>query len=130
MTIATACDLEITLPWPPSANNYWRHVGHKVLISAKGQKFRSDVCTLIKIIALSDRAAWKVMPFVGPIAVVIEAHPPDRIRRDIDNLFKSLLDSMQHAGVYGDDNQIADLSISRRDVAPGGKVVVRIRRMV
>ena len=35
--------LELELPWPPSVNHYYRHVGPRVLISCDGRKFRERV---------------------------------------------------------------------------------------
>jgi len=47
------------------------------------------------------------------LRVVIECFPPDRRRRDLDNLGKSCLDSLQHAKIFVDDNQIDDLRFIR-----------------
>jgi len=59
----------------------------------------------------------------------MDAFPPDRRRRDLDNLQKSTLDALEHAGLYEDDSQI-DLLIARRcEVAPGGKLIVRMMEM-
>ena len=33
----------LSLPWPPSVNVYWRHVGAKVLISAEGRAYAKSV---------------------------------------------------------------------------------------
>ena len=59
-------------------------------------------------------------------AVVVEAFMPDRRPRDLDNLFKALLDALVKAGVLVDDSIIDDLRIVRKDVIKGGKVVVSI----
>lgn len=47
------------------------------------------------------------------LKVDIIAYPPDKRRRDLDNLLKAPQDSLQHAGVFHDDSQIADLRIRR-----------------
>lgn len=57
---------------------------------------------------------------------MVEAYPPDRRRRDVDNIFKCLLDSLQWAQVYVDDGQIDKLYVERREVAPPGRVIVSI----
>jgi crossover junction endodeoxyribonuclease RusA len=68
------------------------------------------------------------LPLTGALAVEVKLHPPDRRRRDLDNLLKALLDALQHAGVYADDSLIDRLSVEKGEVAVGGKAVVVIRR--
>lgn len=98
--------IQYTLPWPPSVNNYWRRYKDRYFISAKGQKYRKDIHQLCHEAANVFRADDR-------LCVTIEAYPPDKRRRDLDNILKSLLDSMQHAGLYDDDSQIDKLSIVR-----------------
>jgi crossover junction endodeoxyribonuclease RusA len=57
------------------------------------------------------------------ISLEVYAHPPDRRRRDIDNILKCLCDGLQHAGVYEDDCQIDEIHISRAK-SLGGTVIV------
>jgi crossover junction endodeoxyribonuclease RusA len=45
--------------------------------------------------------------------IVINVYPPDARKRDLDNLLKCLLDSLQTAKVYEDDSQIDYLLIKR-----------------
>ena len=47
------------------------------------------------------------------LLVKILASPPDNRKHDLDNILKSLLDSIQHAGVFEDDEQIDGLEIYR-----------------
>lgn len=111
--------LALELPYPPSVNHYWRRVGHRTLISRGGRVFRHAVCAIL--------AAAKVQPLLGPLAVEVTVFPPDRRRRDIDNLQKALLDALQHGGAYLDDSQIVRLTIERSDPVTGGKTIVRIK---
>lgn len=98
--------IDLTLPWPPTANTYWRRNGGTYFISAKGIAYRN--LTAIKCASLSG-----AFPKEKRLVVVIHAYPPDRRRRDIDNICKCLLDSLQKAGVYHDDCQIDELIIRR-----------------
>lgn len=106
------------LPYPPSVNHYWRRVGFRTLISRGGRRYRRDVVALL--------AAGRAAPLRGRLELVVDVFPPDRRRRDLDNLQKALCDALQHAGVYGDDSQIDRLEVRRGPVVPGGKVLVQV----
>lgn len=110
----------MTLPWPPSVNHYYRHVGPRTLISRAGREYRTAVCGL-----LAGGAARKP-PAGGRIALAMDAFPPDRRRRDLDNTLKAVGDSLEHAGIYEDDSQIDLLVVSRHRPVKGGKVEIRI----
>lgn len=109
--------IELTLPWPPSTNTYYRNVMGKTLISAKGREYRAAVVEQVLI----QRGAKRLG---GRLIVAIEAHVPDKRRRDLDNLLKGTLDSLTHAGVWLDDSQIDSLTISRGPVGGMLKVLV------
>lgn len=110
-----------SLPYPPSVNHYWRRVGARTLISREGRRYRGEVCA-----ALAAAGAAGEQPMAGRLSVRVVAHPPDRRRRDLDNLGKALLDAMAHGGVYEDDSQIDRLTLERGEVVRGGRVDVTI----
>jgi crossover junction endodeoxyribonuclease RusA len=110
--------IALTLPYPPSTNHYWRHNKGRTHISEAGQAYRLAV---VKATAQRGYTA-----LTGRLAVVVDAFPPDHKRRDLDNAYKALLDSLTHAGLWLDDEQIDDLRIIRRRPEAPGAVVVRI----
>ena len=112
--------MQFTLPFPPSANHYYRRVGPRTLISREGRAYRKNVCAL-----LAGNGPRKP-PAGGRIALAMDAFPPDRRRRDLDNLLKSTQDALEHARIYGDDSQIDLLAVQRRSVLPDGQIVVSI----
>jgi len=113
----------MTLPYPPSVNHYWRRVGPRTLISREGRTFRTNVCALL---ARGNGNGPRKPPSGGRIALAMDAFPPDRRRRDLDNLQKPVLDALEHAGVYEDDSQIDLLITRRREVVPGGRLLVGV----
>ncbi len=118
--------MELMLPWPPSVNHYYRHVGPRTLISRKGREYRTKVCGLLT----SGRGnGIRKPPTGGRIALMMDAFPPDRRRRDLDNLLKCTQDSLAHAGVFEDDSQIDLLAVRRCEVVRNGTVVIRIAEM-
>jgi crossover junction endodeoxyribonuclease RusA len=108
--------ITIELPWPPSANTYWRRNSGRYFISKRGQEYRNFVCNVCypykDFFVAEDR-----------LRVKIKAFPPDKRKRDLDNLFKSCLDSLQNSGLYVDDSQIDKLSIERMN-EHDGKIIV------
>ena len=97
----------LSLPWPLSVNHYWSHVRGRAFISKRGEEYRATVCAIV--------AARKLKTMTGPLTMIILATPPDKRRRDLDNLLKVPLDSLQKANLYPDDYQIADLHITREE---------------
>ena len=41
--------IELTLPWPPSMNTYWRTFQGRMIISAKGREYRKAVADQVLI---------------------------------------------------------------------------------
>jgi len=110
----------LDLPYPPSVNSYWRSpntgkLAGRTLISKKGRDYRKEVAHAV--IAANQP---KANP--GRLDVGITAFPPDKRRRDLDNLPKAILDALTHANVIEDDSLIDRLLIERATTCPGGKV--------
>ena len=118
--------LTLHLPYPPSINHYWRRVGPRTLISREGRTFRRNVCALL---ARGGGNGPRKPPSSGRIALAMDAFPPDRRRRDLDNLQKSTLDALQHAGIYEDDSQVDLLLTRRRGPVKGGRLEVRVEEL-
>ncbi|MCR5414828.1 MAG: RusA family crossover junction endodeoxyribonuclease [Kiritimatiellae bacterium] len=102
-------EVSFELPWPPSVNRYYRHVGPRVLISREGRRFR--------LMAVS-RLAGRFPKLTGRVELSGDFYPPDGRRRDLDNVLKCTLDSLVHAGLIGDDAQIKRIDIRMLEPMP------------
>ena len=116
--------MRLTLPWPPSANTYYRHVSRgplagRVLLGEAGRAYRKAVDAVV-----AQARARKALAV--PLEVRIAAFPPDRRKRDLDNLLKSVLDCLEASGVIENDNLIESLSIYRAERVAGGQLEVQI----
>ena len=116
-----------SLPWPPSNNRYYRHISKgahagRTLLSFEGRDYRQAVQAVV-----AAQGAQK--PLEGRLVVSIHAFPPDARRRDLDNLLKGVLDSLQHANVYEDDSQIDRLVIHRCSKIIGGRLDVFVEEI-
>ena len=106
--------IRVSLPYPPSVNHYIGSRGNRRFVKKAGVQFRNDV----------EKICAGLPKQTGELAVFVEAYPPDRRRRDIDNIQKCLLDALQHAGCYDDDCQIRTLHVTKCEPLKGGKVDV------
>ena len=111
-------NITLDLPWPPSANSYWRRNGGRYFISKRGQDYREYVTKACYIYQGLFDSTMR-------LALSINAYPPDKRKRDLYNLAKGVLDSLQHANVFPDDNQIDKLTIERMPFYDG-KIIVSI----
>ena len=116
--------MRLTIPWPPSANTYYRHVSRgplagRVLLGEAGRAYRKAVDAVV-----AQARARKALAV--PLEVRIAAFPPDRRKRDLDNLLKSVLDCLEASGVIENDNLIESLSIYRAERVAGGQLEVQI----
>lgn len=99
----------VFLPWPPSVNHYWGTRGKIRFIGAAGKAFRQ-----------ATNVAWYATREQGfanaRLVVTVVAYPPDRRKRDLDNILKAALDALSHARAYEDDSQIDRLIVERGEV--------------
>ncbi len=123
--------IELTLPWPPSVNSYKR-VGRTVTTKT-GKKYQQRVNSpetmkyYYQVAMTVGRKCPKIYrDSTISLEVVLDMHPPDNRRSDIDNFIKVTLDSLQRAGIIANDYQIARLVVERKDKIEGGQIIVRI----
>lgn len=107
------------LPYPPSLNRYWRHVGARTLLSQAGRRYRHDVAT-----CCMQQGIKKTL--LGRLSVTLNVFVPDRRKRDLDNIPKAILDALEIAKVYVDDSQIDELKLLRCGMKKPGLVIAHI----
>ena len=95
----------------------------RTLLSKKGREYRQNAAAELL------RQGLVMRNLKGPMAVHITAYPPDRRKRDLDNLPKAILDALTDANVWGDDSQVDDLRITRGQVVKHGSLAITINPM-
>ena len=120
--------IELELPMPPSANRYWRYVNGKVLKSKQARDYIKTIGDLWMVYKAQKKA--KAFGKDQRLQIYIQVFPPNRIRRDLDNLLKVLMDSLEKAGLFTNDEQIDDIRIMRMEIYPGGKMVICLRELI
>lgn len=106
------------LPYPLSVNHYYeRGRNGTVYVSQKGKAYKYAVGFTLN----------GYLQIKGKVKLHVDVYPPDKRKRDLDNINKCLLDSLEESGIIEDDYNIEYFSMKRCDVVPGGKVVINIQ---
>lgn len=112
----------LLLPYPISANRYWRHYKGMTIRSPEAMKFIRDV----KLIAAVEKAP----KLAGPVELNIIFHPKltrrgaaSLIRQDLSNTIKVTEDALQGVA-FSNDSQVVSLNACISNPIPGGGLSV------
>ena len=130
-------EVVITIPYPPTINNYYKYrksahaVSISIYVGDEGLLHREKVQSLI--IDHKRARSFKLdIPYfsIERLSVEFYIYPPDKRKRDIDNVLKCGIDSLQHGLLFKNDNQIDKLYIERMSVEEYGKIIVHIKKII
>ncbi len=106
--------MNLTLPYPPSANAYWRTWQGRILKSSEARKYQATV----------RFQNHKERPLKNLVRVEIDVYRPRRIG-DLDNCIKVLLDALRGIA-FEDDDQVVEILATRHDDKENPRAEVRI----
>lgn len=113
----------LEMPWPPSSNHYWFIVamkgGGRKVLGKKGKEFRE------KVVEMHGNSGT----LQGRLSIKLDVYPPDRRKRDLDNLLKATLDALEAANIFEDDNQIDEIHMIRKEIVKGGKIMISLEEI-
>lgn len=118
----------IQLPYPPSANRYWRIFRNRAVLSAEATEYKrvakgTAICCGVNAPSSDDL-----------LSVVVVLHPKQKRDGtasktviDLDNCLKVALDSLQGT-VYENDRQIVEIHAAYGEPKDGGGLTVSISK--
>lgn len=110
--------ISLELPYPPTVNTYWGFQGSRRFLTPSARRFKKAVAEKV---LLSPTKFTKER-----LSINVMLYPPDKRKRDIDNVLKPLLDALTQAGAFEDDSQIDVLVVQRKNKISNGLCVVYI----
>lgn len=120
MTAARLRELgvRVTLPYPPSANQYWR-------VDRRGFTYVSDEAKdYKKAVKFRLLASGIRQPLDGPLVLSLVVYRPLR-KGDLSNRIKVLEDAFNGI-VWKDDSQVVEIHARREDDKANPRVEVRV----
>lgn len=111
------CTLQ--LPLPPTVNTYYRNFHGRTILSKAARDYKQTV---------KEYVLLNKIPYFGDARLqsIITIFPKDRRKQDLDNRLKSLLDSLENAGIYDSDSQFDKIEIARGVIKTGGGCTIVI----
>ena len=113
----------IKVTFPTVTGNHYKTINfarRKVFVTKAGQMYR----LAIKADLMGSGA---VKGYDVPLSVKMKIVPPDRRRRDIDNICKTLFDALTLAGLWTDDKLIKHLTVEVTDPMKPGHVELEVQ---
>lgn len=110
--------MKLLLPYPVSANRYWRTVVNKrteramTFVSKEAEAFKEEC-------GWRARAAGVKAPINGLVELRIRLVPKNGVCMDLDNALKVTIDALKGI-VYADDSQVYRIVAERLDADPTG----------
>ncbi len=111
--------VSLTLPYPPSANRYWRYVNNHPTVSADARSYRTGAGMVAR--------HQGIAPFTGKVAMYIELYRPQK-SGDLDNRIKILCDALKGVA-YNDDDQIIEIHARLHDDKANPRCEVEVRQV-
>lgn len=109
--------MKATLPYPPSANRYWRSFRGRMVLSAEAKKYKAFVQVAL--------AKWPILG--GPVALIAHLYRPQK-SGDLDNRLKVLGDALNGVA-WLDDKQVEEIHAFRHDDKSRPRVEIEVRAL-
>lgn len=111
--------MTITLPYPISANRYWRMWQGRMVVSTEARNYKEQAGWIAK--------GAGVDMITGDVALTVKVFRPQK-RGDLDNTLKVLIDSLKGV-IFKDDNQVTEIHAYLDDDKHNPRVEVGIREL-
>lgn len=117
------------LPYPPSANRYWRIFRNRAVLSPDAKEFKANTAKISRAMGLESPTS----DFLCYVEVLLHPRQTKRLEAsrtvlDLDNCLKVALDAMQGV-VYANDKQIREIHARYGDPLPDGGLTVTVKRI-
>lgn len=119
--------MTLDLPWPPSTNHAYRNTPRGRAKTNAANAYATDV--KVELLQHRDARAFRARLQPGTrFRVQLEAHEPNRLRRDLMNLEKLAIDAI-FDWLGHDDSQIDDFRLTRCEPEKPGRIRITLEAL-
>jgi len=111
--------LFLTLPYPINCtvNHLYIRTKKNVFVNKTAKNYKE----IVYYLCLKEKKFEE-----KKVIVEIDLHPPDKRKRDLDNILKIVLDALEFAKIINNDCQITKLCVTKKEVVTNGCLKLKI----
>lgn len=95
----------LDVPYPPSANRMWRYIRKRPILSKEYRDWKERSLFLVL------QQDHEKIQEPETVSIDMAVTPPDKRRRDIDNVIKPVLDLLETAEILENDSMVHRLNV-------------------
>jgi len=114
----------VLIPYPVSANRYWRNFKGRMVVSKEAIQYKTGLAKLFLSVEQHK--------YICPVSVSMRVHPrltkkgvASKVRADLDNLMKVIFDGLNGVA-WVDDSQVVRILAEFSDPLPDGGVSIKV----
>jgi len=114
--------MKLTLPYPISANRYWRNARGRTFVSSEAKAYKQAVALIARNAGLYEPA------LISAVALDVRLIPKSGVCMDLDNALKVTIDALNGIA-YEDDSQVRKIVAQRMPPDGVGRLLVEVLPM-
>lgn len=127
--VSKKSSITFNLPYPPSANRYWRIFQNRAVLSLDAKEFKATTAKISRAMGLESPTS----DFLCSVEVLLHPRQTKRLEAsrtvlDLDNCLKVALDAIQGVA-YANDKQIREIHARYGEPLPDGGLTVTVKRI-
>lgn len=115
---------EYQLPYPISANRYWKHFKGRSIVSKEAVAYKSQIAVIVGRAPIDNHVCLSI----ELLPKLTKSGEASKVCLDLDNCLKVALDALQGC-LYVNDNQVRKIKLQYGEPVKDGGLLIRYEVM-